>query len=85
MAGVLAVFAQFERDMLGQRVRAGIAQARMRGGRHGRPRTARRHTAKIERLFSQGLSKAEIARRLGIGRASVIRVLAASKNAKNAD
>lgn len=76
MAGVLAVFAQFERDMLGERVRAGIAQARKRGGKHGRPRTAMRHEVKIRRLYSQGLPKAEIARRLGIGRASVIRILA---------
>jgi len=76
MAGVLAVFAQFERDMLGERVRAGIAQARKRGGKHGRPRTASRHEAKIRHLFSKGLSKAEIARMLGIGRTSVIRILA---------
>jgi DNA invertase Pin-like site-specific DNA recombinase len=75
MAGVLAVFAQFERDMLGERVRAGIAQARKRGGQHGRPRTASRHEAKIKRLFSQGHSKAEIARKLNIGRTSVIRIL----------
>lgn len=81
MAGVLAVFAQFERDMLGERVRAGIAQARKRGGRHGRPRTAARHAQKIKQLHAKGLSKSEIARRLSIGRASVIRILAGETKA----
>jgi DNA invertase Pin-like site-specific DNA recombinase len=76
MAGVLAVFAQFERDMLSERVKAGIAQARKRGGKHGRPRTAALHRTKVHSLFERGLSKAEIARKLGIGRTSVIRLLA---------
>jgi putative DNA-invertase from lambdoid prophage Rac len=40
MAGMLAVFAEFEREVLGERVGAGIAQARWEGRRHGRPRTA---------------------------------------------
>lgn len=75
MVGVLAVFAQFERDMLAERVKAGIAQARKRGGKHGRPATVCEYEDKIRRLFSQGHTKAEIARRLKIGRTSVIRVL----------
>ena len=76
MAGVLAVFAEFEREMLRERVKAGIAQARKKGKNHGRPKTAAQHKTKIKQLFSQGLSKAEIARRLKIGRTSVIRLLA---------
>ncbi len=40
MAGMLAVFAEFEREILRERVRAGIAQARKEGRPHGRPRTA---------------------------------------------
>ncbi|PLS85858.1 MAG: resolvase, partial [Actinobacteria bacterium] len=40
MAGLLAVFAEFERDILRERVKAGIAQARAEGRPHGRPRTA---------------------------------------------
>ncbi len=75
MAGVLAVFAEFEREMLRERVKAGIAQARKKGKNHGRPKTAAQHKTKIKQLFSQGLSKAEIARRLKIGRTSVIRLL----------
>ena len=40
MAGMLAIFAEFEREILRERVVAGIAQARKEGRRHGRPRTA---------------------------------------------
>lgn len=40
MAGMLAVFAEFEREILRERVCAGIAQARKEGRPHGRPRTA---------------------------------------------
>jgi len=75
-AGLLAVFADFERDLLRERVKAGIAQARKKGLPHGRPQTVQRHEEKVKRLFKQGLSKSEIARRLSIGRTSVIRLLA---------
>jgi putative DNA-invertase from lambdoid prophage Rac len=40
MAALLAVFAEFEREVLRKRVRAGIAQARKEGRPQGRPRTA---------------------------------------------
>ena len=40
MAGMLAVFAEFEREVLRERVRAGIAEARREGRPHGRLRTA---------------------------------------------
>jgi putative DNA-invertase from lambdoid prophage Rac len=76
MAGVLSVFAEFELEMLSERVKAGIAQARKKGRNHGRPKTASLQAAKVHRLFAQGKSKAEIARNLGIGRTSVIRMLA---------
>jgi putative DNA-invertase from lambdoid prophage Rac len=75
LAGMLAVFAEFERDILTERVKAGIAQAREKGRRHGRPQTAAKQAAEVKKLFKKGLSKAEIARRLKIGRTSVIRIL----------
>src|SRR5436309_2163826 len=43
MAGLLAVFAEFEREILRERVRAGLAQARQNGQRLGRPVTAALH------------------------------------------
>jgi DNA invertase Pin-like site-specific DNA recombinase len=75
MAGLLAVFAEFEREILRERTRAGLAQARQNGKRLGRPETAAQHAAEIQRLHRAGISKSEIARRLQIGRTSVRRLL----------
>ena len=77
MAGLLAVFAEFERDILRERVRAGLAHARQNGKKLGRPATAAQHTAEIRKLHRAGVAKAEIARRLQIGRTSVRRILEA--------
>jgi DNA invertase Pin-like site-specific DNA recombinase len=76
MAGLLAVFAEFEREILRERVRAGLAHARRNGQRLGRPLTAALHTDQVRKLYRAGASKAEIARRLHIGRTSVRRILA---------
>jgi len=78
LAGLLAVFAEFEREILRERVKAGIAQARKAGRPHGRPRTAAHQEAKIRALYAEGVSKSEIAKRLRIGRTSVRRLLAGS-------
>lgn len=77
MAGMLSVFSEFERDMLKERIKAGIAHARKKGRPHGRPRSAIKHTAKIKRFYAEGMTKAAIARKLKIGRTSVIRILSA--------
>jgi putative DNA-invertase from lambdoid prophage Rac len=75
MAALLAVFAAFEREILGERVRAGLAHARQNGKRLGRPLTAGLHAGQILKLHHSGLSKSEISRRLDIGRTSVRRIL----------
>jgi hypothetical protein len=76
MAGLLAIFAEFEREILRERTRAGLVQARLNGKQLGRPVTAGRHATEIRRLYRAGIAKAEIARRLEIGRTSVRRILA---------
>lgn len=75
MAGLLAIFAEFEREILRERTRAGLAHAREIGKRLGRPATAAVHGAEVRKLHSAGISKSEIARRLNIGRTSVRRIL----------
>jgi DNA invertase Pin-like site-specific DNA recombinase len=75
MAGLLSVFAEFERDIMRERVRAGLAHARLQGKRLGRPPTAAGEASSVRDLFLAGISKSEIARRLGIGRTSVRRLL----------
>ena len=76
MAGLLAIFAEFEREILRERTRAGLAYARQSGKRLGRPATAVIHADEVRRLHRAGMSKSEIARRLRIGRTSVRRLLA---------
>jgi putative DNA-invertase from lambdoid prophage Rac len=75
MAAMLAVFAAFEREVLQERTRAGMAHARQNGKRLGRPATAAAHNAEMRKLHRAGVSKSEIARRLQIGRTSVRRIL----------
>jgi DNA invertase Pin-like site-specific DNA recombinase len=79
MAAMLAVFAAFEREVLQERTRAGLAHARENGKRLGRPVTAGRHAAEIRKLHRAGVSKSAIARHLQIGRTSVRRILALAK------
>src|SRR6202140_107120 len=79
MAGLLAVFAEFEREILQERTRAGLANARQNGIRLGRPMTAGLQAAEIRKLHRAGVAKAEIARHLEIGRTSVRRILTAHR------
>jgi putative DNA-invertase from lambdoid prophage Rac len=80
LAGMLAVFAEFEREILRERVKAGIAQARSKGTTLGRPVSAANKAAELRSLYrNDRLTKSEIARRLGIGRTSVRRFLQTSR------
>jgi DNA invertase Pin-like site-specific DNA recombinase len=80
MAGLLAVFAEFEREILRERVRAGLAHARLNGKRLGRPPSVVHKAIETQKLYRQGISKSEIARTLNIGRTSVRRLLAQKKS-----
>ncbi len=80
LAGPLSVFAEFERDILRKRVRAGLAHARSQGKRLGRPPTAAGKAASVRDLFFAAISKSAIARRLKIGRTSVRRLLEEKKS-----
>ena len=82
MAGLLAIFAEFEREILRERTKAGLAHAREKGKRLGRPATAAIHAAEVRKLHRAGISKSEIARRLQVGRTSVRRILAADSSGK---
>lgn len=79
MAGLLGVFAQFEREVMRERTMAGLAEARRRGVRLGRPPSARARRKDVLQLRAEGLTIRPIARRLHISRASVHRLLTAPK------
>jgi putative DNA-invertase from lambdoid prophage Rac len=78
LAGMLAVFAGFERDMLRERIALGMARSRERGTRSGkaigRPATARARTEDVAELVAAGLTDGRIAKQLGMSRSSVRRV-----------
>ena len=78
MLAVIAAVGQAERETMLERQREGIAKAQREGRYKGRVPTARRKAAEIIRLKEQGVRPTEIAVTLGIGRASVYRVLGAS-------
>ncbi len=77
---VLGGVAQFEREMMLERQREGIAKAKAEGAYKGRKPTARAKSDEIQALAAQGLSMAKIAAQLGIGVGSVHRALAAAKH-----
>jgi DNA invertase Pin-like site-specific DNA recombinase len=75
MVTMLGAVAAFERDLMLERQREGIAKAKADGKYKGRAPTARAQAEQVAQLKAQGIGPAEIARRLGIGRASVYRIL----------
>jgi len=73
---MIGAIAQFERElMLLERQREGIAKAKAAGKYKGRAPTARAKLDQVRELRAAGVGASEIARRLGIGRASVYRLL----------
>ena len=79
MLTVLGGIAAFERDLMLERQREGIAKAKAEGKYKGRAPTARRKAADVVRLKEEGLTGDAIAAQLGIGRASVFRILRAER------
>jgi DNA invertase Pin-like site-specific DNA recombinase len=80
MLAVIGAVGQFEREMMLERQREGIAKAKRDGRYKGRAPTVRRRATEITRLKDAGVTPTEIAVQLGIGRASVYRMLAGQHN-----
>jgi DNA invertase Pin-like site-specific DNA recombinase len=78
MLSVVGAVAEFERSMMLERQKEGIAKAQKEGRYKGRAPTVRRKATEIIRLKAEGVKPADIAKRLGVGRASVYRVLGAA-------
>jgi DNA invertase Pin-like site-specific DNA recombinase len=74
MLNVLGSVAQFEREMMLERQREGIAKAKMEGKYRGRAPTAQRKAAQVRQLISEGVTKKEVSKYLGISERSVYRI-----------
>lgn len=75
MLTMLGGIAEFEREMMLERQREGIAKAKAEGKYKGRKPTAMGQSETIRQLASEGLTKAVIAQRLGVSERSVYRAL----------
>jgi len=73
MFNMLGSIAQFERELMLERQREGIARAKAEGKYKGRKPTARAKGQEVKKLRSEGIGATAIAKRLGISRASVYR------------
>ncbi|HEX2556390.1 MAG TPA: helix-turn-helix domain-containing protein [Microvirga sp.] len=74
----LASVAQFEREMMLERQREGVAKAKAEKKYKGRAPTARAKSEQVRVLAAEGITKAAIAHQLGISPRSVFRILAAA-------
>jgi DNA invertase Pin-like site-specific DNA recombinase len=73
---MMGVFAEFERTMIQERVKAGLERAKAQGKRLGRPPVSAKTEAKIRKLRDTGMGKLKIARTLSVGVSTVQRVVA---------
>ena len=71
---VFGSIAHFERRLISERTRDGIAAARKRGRTPGRPPLDPETVSAAEKLIAAGLSPARAAKQLGIGRATAYRI-----------
>lgn len=76
MLQMIGAVAEFERRILLERQIEGISKAQREGKYKGRVPTARRQADEMRRLYESGMSVTEIAKKLGIHRSNVYRVLA---------
>ena len=69
------VFAEFERSMIQERVKAGLARARAQGKKLGRPRVPASVERKVRVAGTKGMGMKAIARKLGVGTGTVQRIV----------
>jgi DNA invertase Pin-like site-specific DNA recombinase len=73
---IVGSIAEFERAIMLERQREGIAKAKAEGKYRGRTPTARRKADQVKAMLEEGVSPTEVARKLNIGRSSVYRAIA---------
>ena len=76
---VFGAIAHFERRLISERTRDGIAAARKRGRRPGRPALDQETISDTQTLVQAGLTAGQAAKQLGIGRATAYRIAKAAR------
>ena len=76
---ILCAVAEFERSIIVERVNAGLAAAKAKGVRLGRPPTLENHRAEVARLRTEGLTGRAIAKELGIPPSSAFKLIASTE------
>jgi DNA invertase Pin-like site-specific DNA recombinase len=84
MFQMLGVFAEFERAMIVERVKAGLSRARSQGRRLGRPSLAPDKERAVRRLLTKGTGIVKTAKTVGVGVSAVQRIRATTKVSKAA-
>jgi len=79
---IIGAVAEFERDIISERVRAGLRNAKRNGKQLGRPKVSPMIIAKAKRLKTEGLSNRKIGEKLGISEGAVRKGLKKSKEDK---
>lgn len=75
MLTLIGGIAQFEREIMLERQREGIAKAKAEGRYKGRKATAVAKSDDIKKLANEGMKPLQIAKELGVGKSSVYRIL----------
>jgi len=78
MFQMMGVFAEFERSMISERVKSGLARTKAKGTKLGRPMTSPKTEAQILKLRSKGMGMLKIGKELGVGTSVVQRVVGQS-------
>ncbi len=75
MFQMMGVFAEFERSMISERVKSGLARAKSNGKILGRPKVSKQREAQILKLREDGMGILKIGKELGVGTSTVQRVI----------
>ena len=76
---ILGAVAEFEREVIRDRVNAGLAKAKQKGVKLGRPQALAKHYSEALRLSAEGMSGRQIAKALGVPVGSVFHLLRQAK------
>ena len=79
---ILGAVAEFEREVIRDRVNAGLAKAKQKGVKLGRPQTLAKHCSEALRLSAEGMSGRQIAKVLRVPVGSVFHLLRQAKSAQ---